>query len=58
MGASRPPRSLVSCLPSVSDHCGSGGDAEEGARAGGSPKEAGSHPTAAVQVLTHRAEGG
>lgn len=38
-------------FPFSSDHCSSGGDAEEGARAGGSPEEAGADPTAAVQVL-------
>lgn len=38
-------------FPFSSDHCGSGGDAEERARAGGSQEEAGSDPTAAVQVL-------
>lgn len=44
-------------FPFSSDHCGSGGDAEEGARAGGGAQEAGSDPTAAVQVPAQRAEG-
>lgn len=45
-------RHIFCHLPTTlaSDHCGSGGDAKEGARAGGGPEEAGSDPTAAVQV--------
>lgn len=45
-------------FPLFSDHCSSGGDAEKRARTGRSPEEAGSDPTAAVQVLAQRTEGG
>lgn len=46
-------------LPLISsDHRSSGRDAEEGAGAGGSPEEAGSDPTAAIQVPAQRTEGG
>lgn len=38
-----------------SDHCGSGGDAEEGEGAGGRQEETGSDQTAAVQVPAQRA---
>lgn len=41
-----------------SDHCSSGGDAQEGEGAGGSQKEAGHDPTAAVQIPAVRAARG
>ncbi len=44
------------CVPS--DHRCSGGDAQEGERAGGSQEEAGHDPTATVQVLAVRAQRG
>lgn len=59
-GISMSRRHIFFCqlFPFSADHRGSGGDAEEGARAGGSAEEAGSDPTAAVQVPAQRAEGG
>lgn len=36
-----------------SDHCSTGGDAEERERAGGGQEKAGSDQTAAVQVPAH-----
>lgn len=47
---------LCVCVPS--DHRCSGGDAQEGERAGGSQEEAGHDPTATVQVPAVRAQRG